>query len=96
MGASQRQDYEQVCLRLVRKEALGNETFRRDGTEIHEIRLEGQPPETKLVVDLERLGQRDELEWRLWGNDFGMVPAGASPPSPEHVAQLVLVQLYEY
>jgi hypothetical protein len=91
--------YEQACLREVLKELADvpvDDPQEGVPTNIHEVRLEGSYPDTKLTIVLSRVGAPTPLEWGLWGDDFGEVPEDGPRASPGVVANDVMVQVYEF
>ncbi len=63
--------------------------------EVHDVRLEGTYPDSKLVVQLSFRGSVATLEWALWGADFGEVGEWGRA-HPEQVADEVMIQVYEF
>lgn len=90
--------YEQACLREVMRGLSGLAPEGPDVApyNIHEVRLEGEYPDTRLVVRLSRLGPPATLEWGLWSDDFGEVPDESNRASPAQVADDVMIQVYEF
>jgi hypothetical protein len=92
--------YEQACIR----EVMGSlaSSIVSDPTaalplNVHGVRLDGVYPETRLILTLSRIGSPEELEWRLWGDDFGEVlPDDSNRPGPKIVASEVMTQVYEF
>lgn len=88
------QAHERQCLEQAK---LAVSDFRKPEL-IHDVRLEGSYPDTRLIVEVSNL--RDpthvELEWQLWGGlDFGDVGA-LGTESPEMVGDYVLIAVNEH
>jgi hypothetical protein len=99
----QRRAHEKACLEEVKRQAYNSPTLTRDRTIIHDVRLEGTFPNTRLLVDVQqsppRGTRRDVFGWKLWdeGNgDFGDPAPDGLPTPPSLVARDVMVFLYEF
>ena len=94
-----RRAHETACLEEVERQAYADETLKRDKTIIHRVWLDGEYPDTRICVDIERFSRRRVLEWRLWdeGNgDFGDPPPDGSPAPPKIIAMEVMIELMEF
>jgi hypothetical protein len=80
------EDWEQVCLAEV-KRLLNRDTIMTRNKVIHDIRLDGAPPHTKLVIDLAVRGDERRLSYALWDDTFEGAPGQRD--SAYHVGGLV-------
>jgi hypothetical protein len=91
--------YERACLEAVQRAVRGEEEMSRNEPWpriIHDVRLQGEYPETEIVVDVERVDRRAALVWRLHGDDFGTPAAPGYQDWPLSVADQVLIQVLEF
>jgi hypothetical protein len=94
-----RRTHEVACLEEVRKQAFESSTLRKDSTVVHDVRLEGAYPDTRIVVDVQRFSRRGVFDWKLWdeGNgDFDDPPPDGSPAHPTYVAREIMTFLWEF
>jgi hypothetical protein len=90
--------YERACLEAVQQAVRGVETMYRKQAwpiVIHAVRLQGEYPDTQIVVDLERVRHREVFAWRLHSDDFGTTAPGYQD-WPESVADQILIQVLEF
>lgn len=83
--------YERACLEATRR-ALSD--FPSSHTRVGDVRLVGEHPETRIVLDLVG-AQAISTSWSLWGDDFGVV-GEYGRASPEMVADEIMVFAYEH
>jgi hypothetical protein len=92
--------YEQACLREVLRVLMDvpvDDPLVRLPVDLHEVRLDGEFPDTKVVIVASRGGDLAALEWEIWGNDFGVVrPDDSNRGSPLAVADQIMIDFYEH
>lgn len=88
--------YEAACLEAVKRALRDSPTTRRGlPIVIHDLRLEGEYPNTEIVVDVARAGCREPLRWRLHGDEFGETASGYQD-WPQSVADQIFIQVLEF
>ena len=90
-GASD--NWEQAALEEVREALVSVADFIAPNSSIEDVRLEGEKPDTKLVVDMTVWGTPSRREWLLWDDTFMGAPGQRT--EPYGVASLVSVWVEE-
>jgi hypothetical protein len=92
-ASRQQRDYELACLEAVRRAFAESASYTQH--RIGDIRLEGEPPASRIVVEWEDgwsgAGRSDA--WPLWDHLFGGAVRGPAPP--EFVASVIWANVAE-